>query len=307
MTADVVVQIQGLSKKYDNRAAVNSIDLSIFRGECFGLLGPNGAGKTTTLRMILGSTPPSSGSLSVLGFDVPANAREMRAQIGVVPQHDNLDPDFTVAENLRIYGRYFRLHSDVLEARIKRLLVFAALEAKANAGIGTLSGGMRRRLILARALINDPALLILDEPTTGLDPQARQYIWRQLRSLLSEGKTIILTTHYMEEAERLCSRLAVMDNGRIVGAGSPTELIQQQIEPHVIEVHGLGLDEWHEECGKPFALRSERAGETFFYYAKDERLLIEALKKKPQLHFLHRRGNLEDVFIKLTGKELRDR
>lgn len=307
MTDDVVVQGEKLSKIYADRTVVNGVDLTVYRGECFGLLGPNGAGKTTTLRMILGAIPLSSGSLSVLSFAVPDKAREMRAHLGVVPQHDNLDPDFTVAENLRIYGRYFGLPSDVLDARISRLLSFAALDAKANAGIGTLSGGMRRRLILARALINDPALLILDEPTTGLDPQARQYIWRQLRSLLSEGKTIILTTHYMEEAERLCTRLAIMDNGNIVGAGSPADLVSQQIEPHVIEVYGAGLDEWHEQCGKLFARRAERAGETFFYYADDERPLIDALVKKPELHFLHRRGNLEDVFIKLTGKELRDR
>lgn len=307
MSGDVVVQSEKLSKIYADRTVVNAVDLTVYRGECFGLLGPNGAGKTTTLRMILGATPLSSGSLSVLSFAIPEKAREMRAHIGVVPQHDNLDPDFTVAENLRVYGRYFGLASDVLEVRIQRLLTFAALDAKATAGIGTLSGGMRRRLVLARALINDPALLILDEPTTGLDPQARQYIWRQLRSLLAEGKTIILTTHYMEEAERLCARLAIMDNGHLVGAGSPVDLIKQQIEPHVIEVFGVGLDAWHDQYGKLFARRSERAGETIFYYADDERPLIDALAKNTDLHFLHRRGNLEDVFIKLTGKELRDR
>src|ERR1051326_2622782 len=211
-----VVEASGLSKLYDGRPVVDAIDLRVERGECFGILGPNGAGKTTTLRMLIGTTPPSAGRLEVLGHPIPDRARVMRRRIGVVPQGDNLDPDFTVTENLAVYGSYFDVSRASAAARIPELLSFAALESKAGAAIHTLSGGMRRRLILARALINEPDLLILDEPTTGLDPQARQLIWQRLRSLLGQDKTLILTTHYMEEAERLCDRLLIMDHGRIL-------------------------------------------------------------------------------------------
>ena len=184
--------------------------------------------------------------------------------------------------------------------------MFAALETKAKAGIGTLSGGMKRRLTLARALLNQPDLLVLDEPTTGLDPQARQLIWQRLRTLLAQGKTLILTTHYMEEAERLCDRVVIMDHGRILAQGSPLELIKQYIEPHVLEIYGPGFDVWHADVGANLAVRSERVGETVFCYAVDERPLVEELIRRPDLRYAHRPGNLEDVFLKLTGRELRD-
>jgi len=301
-----IVEARGLTKLYDGRPVVDAIDLTVERGECFGILGPNGAGKTTTLRMLIGGTPPSSGRLEVLGHPIPVDARRMRQRIGVVPQGDNLDPDFTVTENLAVYASYFELSRQEAGARIPELLAFAALETRAGAAIGALSGGMRRRLILARALINRPDLLILDEPTTGLDPQARQLIWQRLRALLGQGRTLILTTHYMEEAERLCDRVMIMDLGRILASGSPQALIRQNIEPQVLEVHGPGVDAWHERSGRRLAPRTERVGETVFCYADDEGPLLDDLRGHPELHFLHRPANLEDVFVKLTGRELRD-
>ena len=306
MSHDLVVEAHGLTKRYGAQTVVDNLDLSVRRGECFGLLGPNGAGKTTTLRMLMGATPPGAGELSVLGYPIPQQARHMHQRLGVVPQQDNLDPDFTVMENLATYASYFGLRGAMLDKRITELLAFASLDTRADAGIGTLSGGMKRRLTLARALINDPDLLILDEPTTGLDPQARQLIWQRLRALLAQGKSLILTTHYMEEAERLCDRLVIIDSGRILVSGSPAELVRQHIEPHVVEIHGRGMDEWFSGVGRHVVQRSEHAGETLFCYLADERPLLDALRQHPELHFMHRRANLEDVFIKLTGKELRE-
>ncbi len=301
-----VVVAKGLTKRYGGQRVVDGIELEVRQGECFGLLGPNGAGKTTTLRMLLGMTLPDGGELEVLGHGVPQQARPMRRQLGVVPQQDSLDPDFTVSENLRTYASYFGLSGRVLEQRIDELLAFANLEHKSGARIDALSGGMKRRLTLARALINDPALVVLDEPTTGLDPQARQVIWQRLRSLLNEGRTLIMTTHYMEEAQRLCDRLAIMDHGRILDVGSPAELIARHIEPHVIEVHGEGLDAWYGQQGRALAVRSERVGETLFCYARDERRLVDSLCEQPQLQFMSRPADLEDVFLKLTGRDLRE-
>jgi lipooligosaccharide transport system ATP-binding protein len=301
-----VVDARALAKVYDGRRVVDSIDLVVHRGECFGILGPNGAGKTTTLRMLLGTTPPSEGELRVLGLPIPAGAREMRRRAGVVPQGDNLDPDFTVTENLRVYASYFDVPRALLAARVRELLAFAALESRAESAITTLSGGMRRRLILARALVNDPELLVLDEPTTGLDPQARQLLWQRLRALRSRGKTLILTTHYMEEAERLCDRLVILDAGRILAEGSPKDLVRAHIEPHVVEIYGPGADAWLANSGRALADRAEVVGETVFCYAADERRLLEDLYRHADLQFVHRPANLEDVFLKLTGRELRD-
>ena len=300
------VRARGLRKTYDARPVVDGIDLDVRSGECFGLLGPNGAGKTTTLRMLLGMTAPDAGELRVLGHGVPAEARRLRSQIGVVPQMDNLDPDFTVVENLLTYASYFGLSGDAVASRVEDLIAFAALESKRKARIDALSGGMKRRLTLARALINDPRLIVLDEPTTGLDPQARQLIWGRLRGLVREGRTLILTTHYMEEAERLCSRVAIMDRGRILATGEPRELIAEHIEPHVLEVHGDDLDAWLAGAAASRAARIERVGETAFCYVDDERPLVEDLCRCEHLRFLHRPANLEDVFLKLTGRELRD-
>jgi len=224
----------------------------------------------------------------------------------VVPQMDNLDPDFTVSENLLVYGRYFGLSERAVRARIPQLLDFAGLTARAASQIQTLSGGMKRRLTLARALINDPDLIFMDEPTTGLDPQARHLIWERLKQLLAGGKTIVLTTHFMEEAERLCARLAIMDHGRFITEGSPRELILRHIEPHVVEAHGDGVMDWSDREAGRLASRLEKSGDTVFCYAADPAPLLASLANRGELRYLHRPANLEDVFLKLTGRELRD-
>jgi len=299
------LRARALRKRYGDLEVVSGIDLDVAPGECFGLLGPNGAGKTTTLRLCLGLTYPDAGDIELLGEPVPARAREARRRVGVVPQFDNLDPDFTVAENLRVYGRYFGMSRAAVAARVPELLEFAGLAGRADARINMLSGGMKRRLTLARALINDPLLLVMDEPTTGLDPQARHLIWERLRRLTQEGKTLVLTTHFMEEAERLCHRLAIMDRGRLIAAGSPRALIAEHIEPQVVEVHGSGLDRWLEDARR-LAPRVERAGDTAFVYAADAAPLIGTLRERHELSYLHRPASLEDVFLKLTGRDLRD-
>jgi len=301
-----ILSVVGLRKSYGDNEVVRGLDFAIGRGECFGLLGPNGAGKTTTLRCCLGLTDPNAGAITLVGEPVPKSAREARVRVGVVPQMDNLDPDFTVVENLRIYGRYFRVPDAMLHERIPRLLEFAGLSSKGTSSIRTLSGGMKRRLTLARALINDPELLILDEPTTGLDPQARHLIWDGLRQLLTQGKTILLTTHFMDEAERLCSRLAVIDHGRMIASDTPRALIAAHVEPEVVEVYGDEARAWADTRGRQLAERLELAGETAFCYARDAAPLLGDLAKQTSVRYLHRPANLEDLFIKLTGRELRD-
>ncbi len=300
------LHVSGLKKSYDGVDVVAGLDLTLEPGVCFGLLGPNGAGKTTTLRLCLGLTEPDAGEINMLGLAVPAQAREARSRIGVVPQLDNLDPDFTVRENLLVYASYFGVKARALEPRLPELLEFAGLGAREHAKIQTLSGGMKRRLTLARALVNDPQLIFLDEPTTALDPQARHLIWQRLRQLTSEGRTIFLTTHFMDEAERLCHRVAIMDRGRKIAEGAPRDLINQHIEPHVVEVFGDGAESWAESYGRQASERCERTGETYFCYTHDADALVHALERVPGLRYLHRRANLEDVFLKLTGRELRD-
>ncbi len=306
LRAHYPLEASGLRKSYGGREVVAGIDLALAPGECFGLLGPNGAGKTTTLRLCLGLTAPDAGEIRVLGTDVIAEPRRARARVGVVPQLDNLDPDFTVEENLIVYGRYFGAAEREIRARIPTLLEFAGLTARAQSRINTLSGGMKRRLTLARALVNDPDLVFLDEPTTGLDPQARHLIWGRLKQLLADGKTIFLTTHFMDEAERLCDRLAIIDHGRMVASGAPRDLIATHIEPHVVEVFGDGASDWLQAHGRAAAQRCEASGETVFCYAHDASPLVRALENRTDLRYLHRRANLEDVFLKLTGRELRD-
>jgi lipooligosaccharide transport system ATP-binding protein len=303
---DVVLRVSGLRKRYGAQEVVRGLSFEIRRGDCFGLLGPNGAGKTTTLRCCLGLIDPDGGDIEMVGQPVPKAAREARIRVGVVPQMDNLDPDFTVRENLLIYGGYFGLPRTVLEERIPRLLDFAGLSSKRDVGIRTLSGGMKRRLTLARALVNDPELLILDEPTTGLDPQARHLIWDGLRQLLSQGKTILLTTHFMDEAERLASRLAVIDHGMMIASDSPRALLAQHVEPEVIEVYGDEAKAWADLHGRRLAQRLELAGETAFCYASDAQPMLNDLATRTGVRYLHRPANLEDLFIKLTGRELRE-
>ena len=300
-----VLSVSGLRKTYGSEEVVAGIDFEVEAGECFGLLGPNGAGKTTTLKLCLGLIHPDAGTIRLLGRPVPDEAREARQRVGVVPQFDNLDPDFSASENLYVYGRYFDMSKKDIAARIPQLLEFAGLSGREGSKIQALSGGMKRRLTMARALVNDPEVVFLDEPTTGLDPQARHLIWERLKGLKQEGKTLLLTTHFLEEAERLCTRLVILDRGRIIALGSPRELIAKHIEPHVVEVHGPGFEAWAEKA-RELAGRLEIVGETAFCYATDEEPVVASLKAEPELIYLHRPANLEDVFLKLTGRDLRD-
>ena len=295
---------KGLRKVYGDLEAVSGLALDIPRGNCFGLLGPNGAGKTTTLRMLLGQSPRTSGVLSVFGESIESNLREIRQRTGIVPQADNLDPDFTVSENLRIYGLYFRITSSVLEQRIPKLLKLVELDHRAKDRISTLSGGMKRRLILARALINDPDLLLFDEPTTGLDPQARHMIWSQIHRLKRNGKTILLTTHYMEEAERLCDEIVIIDHGKLITQGPPKDLIRIHCQKEVLEIRGELPDRLFTELGYQRS-RFEQAGDTYYLYSDDPAELLETAAALPELACLHRQSGLEDVFLRLTGRELR--
>ncbi|MGD9550270.1 MAG: ATP-binding cassette domain-containing protein [Burkholderiaceae bacterium] len=306
-------QAQHLRKSYGGQAVVDGLSFHIDAGECLGIIGPNGAGKTTTLRMCLGQATPDAGSVRFVAqpgaapLYMPRDALAIKAQIGVVAQFDTLDPDFSCAENLRVYGRYFGLGRAVMDARVPQLLEFAALASKAAARPAELSGGMRRRLSLARALVNDPRLLLLDEPTTGLDPQARHLMWERLQLLLQQGKSILLTTHFMDEAERLCARLLVLDHGRKIAEGAPRALIAEHLEREVVEVYGQGATALAQDAAlRALAARVETSGETVFFYTPDARPLLHALEAHPQLRTLHRPANLEDLFLKLTGRQIRD-
>jgi len=300
-----VVRARGISKRFASGIAVDNVDFDIHAGRCFGFLGPNGAGKTTTLRMAMGQTPLTSGSLSVFGLTVNEHGRAIRARVGIVPQADNLDPDFTVEENLRVYASYFGLPRADVAKRIQALLEFASLADRRRSKTDTLSGGMQRRLTIARALINNPELVVLDEPTTGLDPQARHVIWGRLMELKSQGKTLLLTTHYMEEAERLCDELVIMDHGRILDQGTPRQLIERHVEPEVIEIRGE-QGGFLNRLAATSNCRLERMGTSLYCYTRESAPLIATLKNAEGLTFLHRPTGLEDVFLRLTGRELRD-
>lgn len=308
MTAQVPLRVEELKKAYAGTPVVDGLSFALEPGSCFGLLGPNGAGKTTTLKLCLGLTAPDSGRITLAGQPIPAQAQVARARTGVVPQFDNLDPDFTVTENLVVFGRYFGMSKAEITVRVPWLLQFSGLENKADARIATLSGGMKRRLTLARALVNDPDIVFLDEPTTGLDPQARHLIWERLKQLKVAGKTLLLTTHFMDEAERLCDRLIVIDHGRKIAEGSPRELIATHIEPQVVEVYdeAAGALEAFVAARRDSSARVEVSGETAFFYCRDPQPLLAALAEASGLRYVHRASNLEDVFIKLTGRELRD-
>lgn len=303
--SQIVRSIQ-LTKLYNGKKVVNELDLTIEAGCFCGILGPNGAGKTTTLRMLVGHCPMDAGELSIFGLRMPENASLIRESVGVVPQMDNLDPDFTVEENLYVYGRFFGINSTTLKERTKELLAFASLEEKAGCKISELSGGMRRRLTLARALINKPKILILDEPTTGLDPQARQAIWQKLRELKKQGLTLILTTHYMEEAERLCDRVIVMDHGEVMADAPPKQLIKGEIESHVLEVHAAPDDLVETLKLDKSIARFEKSGDIYFFYGEKLNYALDVLERGTHDDYLFRPANLEDVFIKLTGRDLRE-
>ena len=308
--SEPLFRCEHLIKRYGPQTVVDDLSLAIAPGECLGVIGPNGAGKTTTIRMCLGLTAPDAGRVSAFGHEMPRDALAIKQRLGVVSQMDTLDPDFSCAENLLVYGRYFGLKDAAIRARIPQLLSFAALTHKADAKPGELSGGMKRRLSLARALVNDPQLLLLDEPTTGLDPQARHLMWERLQLLLQQGKSILLTTHFMDEAERLCTRLLVLDHGRKIAEGRPRELIAQHLEPEVVEVYGSGALALHTAAEhaalRARAARVEVSGETLFFYTQDAQPLLQALAPLHQLRTLHRPANLEDLFLKLTGRQIRE-
>jgi lipooligosaccharide transport system ATP-binding protein len=302
----VVVRAQDLVKKFEDLTAVDHINFEIEEGEIFGFLGPNGAGKSTTIRMIQSVTPITSGRLEVLGMDVAKHPKEVKALIGVAPQEDNLDPDFDTLKNLTVYARYFRLPPAESEKRARELLDFMQLSEKADTNIEALSGGMKRRLIVARALINDPRLLILDEPTTGLDPQARHLIWERIRELKRRGTTVILTTHYMDEAEQLCDRLVIMENGKFLVEGHPKDLIAQVVGPCVMEVmdpDGSGVEKYLKDRGD----QVERSADRIYVYSRQCQVIQGEFRERfPDIYSTVRPSTLEDVFLKLTGRRLKE-
>ncbi|MEY4537715.1 MAG: hypothetical protein RJB10_1250 [Pseudomonadota bacterium] len=306
LNSSALFSAKGLVKRYGSSTVVDDLSFDIAPGECLGVIGPNGAGKTTTIRMCLGLTAPDAGSITAFDMPMPQEALAIKALMGVVNQNDTLDPDFSCSENLLVYGRYFGMKTAEIKARIPQLLEFASLTSKAGSKPGELSGGMKRRLSLARALVNDPKLLLLDEPTTGLDPQARHLMWERLQMLLQQGKSILLTTHFMDEAERLCSRLLVLDHGKKIAEGKPRDLIAQHLEPDVVEVYGTGALALQDSPLAKLAARVEISGETLFFYTQDAKPLLEALQAHPQLRTLHRPANLEDLFLKLTGRQIRE-
>ena len=300
-----LLRISHLTKKFGDATVVDDLSLEIMPGECLGVIGPNGAGKTTTIRVCLGLTGADAGTVEAFGLPLPAEVRKAKERIGVVTQFDSLDPDFTCAENLRVYGAYFGLARATIDERVPKLLDFAALQSKAGAKPGELSGGMKRRLSLGRALINDPDLLLLDEPTTGLDPQARHLMWERLQNLLQQGKAILLTTHFMDEAERLCDRLIVLDHGKKIAEGTPRKLIAEHLESDVVEVYGDGAAEAGRQRAD-LAERVETSGETVFFYLREPKRLLDTLALDHSIRYLHRPANLEDLFLKLTGRQIRD-
>lgn len=308
MPAPLVVA-RSLEKRFGDLVAVAGIDFSIARGEAFGFLGPNGAGKTSTMRMIATVSPVSGGELRVLDMDPARDGPSIRARIGVVPQEDNLDQELTVAENLYVYGRYFDLPKRVLRERIDELLDFAQLSERRNSRVEALSGGMKRRLTIARGLVNEPELVLLDEPTTGLDPQARHALWDRLYRLKQRGVTLIITTHYMDEAEQLCDRLVIMDRGRIVAEGSPLDLIARYSTPEVVELRfPVGTELGDASRYGALARRVEVLPDRVLLYTEDADVTLagaERLQPAPEA-ILVRRATLEDVFLLLTGRTLVD-
>jgi lipooligosaccharide transport system ATP-binding protein len=306
MDSHVLIEAKGLTKKFDDFTAVDHIDFQVHRGECVGFLGPNGAGKTTTVRMMYCFLPPTSGELTVAGFSVHTQGREIKSLIGVAPQEDNLDPDFTVIKNLTVYARYFDIPKDEALRRADEQLKFFQLEEKREVPIMALSTGMKRRLIFARALLNQPQILLLDEPTTGLDPQARHLVWDEVRHLKKKHVTIILTTHYMDEAEVLCDRILIVDRGKIIEEGSPAELVKKHIGEDVLEVD-------NDEKLMPLLkeafpdARFEQLGDRVQIFTDKPHGVFEGfLQEHPIQNVTIRKANIEDVFLKLTGRGLRE-
>ena len=302
-----LIRARGLTKTYGDFVAVDGIDFDVAKGESFGFLGPNGAGKSTTMRIIGATSVRTSGTLTILGKDPEQNGPQIRSHLGVVPQQDNLDSELTVSENIFIYGRYFGLSSRFINKKIPELLEFAQLEEKKDTKVEALSGGMKRRLTIARSLVSEPDILMLDEPTTGLDPQARHILWDRLFRLKEQGVTLLITTHYMDEAEQLCDRLIVMDKGKIMAEDSPAQLIKTYSTKEVLEVR-FGSDRNREmvDVLRPLADRMEVLPDRILLYAEDGEQLLEQIAAKG-IHpntSLVRRSSLEDVFLRLTGRSL---
>ena len=305
--ATPAVQARRLVKRFGESAAVDGLDLTVGRGGCFGILGPNGAGKTTLMKMVTCVSPPTEGTLEVLGLDVRGDRRALKRRLGVVPQGQTLDADLTVRENLLTFAGYHHVPRRLAAERAEQLLVFAQLTERSRARPEELSGGMQRRLLIARALVNDPELVVLDEPTTGLDPQARQLVWERLRNLRRQGKTLVVTTHYMEEAARLCDRLAVMDKGRVVAEGSPAELLAAHTAPRVVEVHGAEATAGEiEGLMVGLAREVEVVGDRILIYADDGEPIVNRIRDVGVANqgVLLRDASLEDVFLRLTGHAL---
>jgi lipooligosaccharide transport system ATP-binding protein len=306
MKSDVLIEAENLTKKFGDLVAVGNINFKVFKGECFGFLGPNGAGKTTTMKMVHCVLPLTSGRLTVASMDVTKHAREIKKMIGVASQEDNLDPDFTVFHNLMVYARYFDIPKEDAQKRAEELLKFVQLEEKRTVIIDQLSAGMKRRLVLARALINEPQILILDEPTTGLDPQGRHLIWDKIRSLQKQGVTIVLTTHYMDEAAQLCDRTLIIDNGKVIEEGKPSDLVKKHVGEEVLEVA------YDEEVLKllrnalPDA-RLEVISDRIQVFTNQPRGIFTSILNKFSFKAtMIRDANLEDVFLKLTSRRLRE-
>ncbi|MHB1434138.1 MAG: ABC transporter ATP-binding protein [Streptosporangiaceae bacterium] len=307
---DILIRARGLTKAFGDFTAVAGIDFEIARGEVFGFLGPNGAGKSSTMRMIGCVSPPSRGELSIFGLDPVRDGQAIRSRLGVVPQEDTLDVELTIRENLLIYGRYFGMKREVIRERTARLLEFVQLTERADDEVEPLSGGMKRRLTIARSLISDPDVLLLDEPTTGLDPQARHVVWDRLYRLKQQGVTLVLTTHYMDEAEQLCDRLVVMDGGKIAAEGSPRELISRYSTAEVLELR-FGLDEHEKVAGKLEGVPADRIevlADRILLYTADGDAALGAVRARglEPVTSLVRRSTLEDVFLRLTGRRLED-
>lgn len=305
--SEPLIHARGLTKTYGDFVAVDGVDFDVAKGESFGFLGPNGAGKSTTMRIIGATSVRTSGTLTILGKDPEVNGPQIRAHLGVVPQQDNLDLELTVSENIFIYGRYFGLSSSFINKKIPDLLEFAQLEEKKDTKVQALSGGMKRRLTIARSLVSEPDILMLDEPTTGLDPQARHILWDRLFRLKEQGVTLLITTHYMDEAEQLCDRLIVMDKGKIMAENSPAQLIKDYSTKEVLEVR-FGSDRNREmvEVLQPLAERIEVLPDRILLYAEDGESILEQIAAKG-IHpntSLVRRSSLEDVFLRLTGRSL---
>ena len=305
VSREVLIEAKGLTKKYDAFLAVDHIDFDVYRGECVGFLGPNGAGKTTTVRMTYCFLMPTSGELTIAGLSVKSQCREIKALIGLAPQEDNLDPDFTVLKNLTVYCRYFDIPKEEALNRAEEQLKFFQLEEKRDVPILALSTGMKRRLIFARALLNQPQILLLDEPTTGLDPQARHLVWDEVRYLKKQHVTIILTTHYMDEAQILCDRILIVDKGKIIEQGSPVELIKKHVGEEVLELdYDDNLIPVLKEAFPQS--RMERIGDRMQIFTDQPHGVFEGFLQQHKLqNFSIRNANLEDVFLKLTGRGLR--